>query len=513
MRPNTGGRVNTGIRNIYAGILNRVILIIFPFITRTMIVYIIGTSYLGLSSLFNSIFTVLNLSELGFGSALVYCMYKPVADGDREKIGALLHLYKKIYNAIGAFILLGGIIIMPFVPKLIKGSWPEDINIYVLYVLFLSNTSLSYFMFAYKKSLLMAYQRNDVISHINTLVSVSTSLCQIIMLVGFKNYYAYIVIAPIFTIIENLVTAKTVNKMYPDIVFGGGISREEKQVIAQHVKGIALQKLCSATKNSFDSIIISAFCGLTAVAIYGNYYYIMFSIHALLYLIPNSIRSIVGNSVASETKEKNYTDFRRFLFSYNWLSSWAAICLFCLYQPFMDLWMGSDKMLPLVSVFLLCVYFYELSMSDIIALYKDGAGLWWQGRYRTLIEAVSNIILNIVLGKMFGINGVIFSTIITLLLLGLGYGGYIIFSHYFTIAKFSDLIRTHLMNTLIVLFVGAITYATCQMIKIDSVILCLCCRAIICILIPNILFWLIFRKSEHFLYVKQLAKYTLTRKK
>jgi len=501
---NSDTRTKNGIRNIGAAIVNSSILLLLPFITRTAIIRILGSNYLGLSSLFSSIFTVLNLADLGFGSALVFSMYKPVADNDKEKVSALLNMYRRIYYIIGIVIFIAGLTLMPFLHYLIKGPWPINVNIYLLYLIYLINTSISYFIFSYKQALFIAYQRSDILSNIKTIISLAIYTLQLVILITIRNYYVYVIVLPVFTIIENIITAVIANRLFPDLSCKGKITIPEKRIIRDHVKGIALQKICSVSRNSFDSIVISFYLGLTTVAIYGNYYYIMSSIHNILYLIPNSIRASVGNSIACESVEKNYRDFKVISFIYMWLSGWCCICLLCLYQPFMQLWMGNHYMFPPETMLLFCFYFYELSMSDIISLYKDGAGLWWYGRYRTIIEAVANLVLNFVLGAIWGVNGIIAATIITIFFLGLGYGGYIVYAYYFKTKKFSEYILSQLSNIGITAFAGAITLFSCFLLPTKGIMNFLC-RVSICIIIPNIIFWVIYRKLKYYAEAKRFV--------
>ncbi|RGX70923.1 hypothetical protein, partial [Bacteroides stercorirosoris] len=172
-------RLNNSTRNIFAGLINKVLLILFPFISRTAIIYALGNEYLGLNSLFSSILMVLNLSELGISSALVYSMYKPIADDDKVKIRALLAVYKKWFRVIGVTLLTVGLTLLPFLKYLIKGEVPSDVNLYLLYLIYLFNTSLGYFLFAEKRALLTAYQRSDIVSNINSFVSLFLYLSQI----------------------------------------------------------------------------------------------------------------------------------------------------------------------------------------------------------------------------------------------------------------------------------------------------------------------------------------------
>ena len=197
-------RTKNAVRNIYCGLFNKIITILFPFLIRTVLIKKIGIEYAGLNSLFSSILQVLNLTELGFASAVVYSMYKPIAEDDKDTICALLNFYKRVYFIIGLVILALGTAVMPFLQHLIKGNIPQDINIYVLYSIYLVNTSLSYLLFGYKNSLLNAHQRRDVISNILTITQGLMNICQLLILVTIKNYYLYVLMMPIFTVLNNV---------------------------------------------------------------------------------------------------------------------------------------------------------------------------------------------------------------------------------------------------------------------------------------------------------------------
>ena len=157
------GRLKNSARNIFAGGISKFVSLLFPFIIRTIIIKEIGIEYAGINSLFSSILMVLSISELGFGSAMVYSMYKPIAEKEVKKVSALLNLYRKVFVFVGIFILCAGLLLMPFLNFLVRGDCPDDLNIYVLYFIFLINSVISYFAFAYKSALLTATQREDII--------------------------------------------------------------------------------------------------------------------------------------------------------------------------------------------------------------------------------------------------------------------------------------------------------------------------------------------------------------
>ncbi len=116
-------RTQNASRNIVWGTLNKIITLLLPFITRTVMIYTMGMNYVGLGGLFSSLLQVLSFAELGIGGALVFSMYEPIAEGDDVKVCALLNFYKKTYRVIGIVILCAELIMMPFLRNLIAGGY------------------------------------------------------------------------------------------------------------------------------------------------------------------------------------------------------------------------------------------------------------------------------------------------------------------------------------------------------------------------------------------------------
>lgn len=314
-------RTKNAKRNMIAGGLYKVVELGSPFVTRTILVYYLGVEYLGLGSLFSSILQVLNMAELGFSRAIIFSLFKPLALKDVKTVCAFLEYYKKIYKIVGTVIFFVGLILLPVVPKLIKGDYPHEINLYILFLIYLINTSISYWMFAYKNALLTAVQRQDIISNVNTIIGILKFIFQIIALIIFKSYYAFICLNIIFTILNNIFVHYITWKMYPEYICEGELNNGTKSSLTQQIKGIAIGKISQAARNSFDSIVLSMFCGLTELAVYSNYFYILTAVTGILGIIIEAISAGVGDSIATESVEKNYEDFKRFNFYYAWISS------------------------------------------------------------------------------------------------------------------------------------------------------------------------------------------------
>lgn len=484
-------RTKNATRNIVFGLLYKVMTILFPFIIRTVMLYVMGTEYVGLNSLFTSILSFLSLTELGVGSALVYSMYKPIAEDDEDQICALLNLYRKLYFYIGLIMLAIGVCLLPFLKYLVSSDCPEDINLYVLYIIYLANSVLSYLMFGYKQALLTAHQRNDLISKRSMVVQTGMYIVQIAALLIFKNYYLYIIWMPIFTVFTNLANVYIVNKMYPQYKCRGTVSKEIESSIKKKVMALFGTKVNSIVLHAADNIVISAFLGLIMVGKYGNYYYIMNALIGVMTVVYESFTAGLGNSIETESLDKNYHDFNVLTFLNMWLVTFCSVCLLCLYQPFMRIWVGESNMFPMSVVILLVIYFYIYQIRRIVLTYKDAAGLWWEDRFRPYVVMIVNLVGNLIMVQFIGIYGVILSTIFSMIV-SLPWENYTVFKFLFK-RKATEYYKKLFVYLIIACAVAAVTWLCC--FKIPYGIGWFLLEMVICLIIPNALMALIYFKS------------------
>lgn len=491
------GNVKNTTRNIVWGIVNRFCSFLIPFFVRTALIYLLGTEYLGLDGLFTSILQMLNIAELGFSSAIVFSMYKPIAMNDSERICALLNLYRTAYRIIGFIILVVGLLLTPFLSLLIKGNIPPDMNIYFLYFIFLGNTVIGYWMFAYKKSLLSAHQREDLNINANTVINLLKTFLQFCILAVFHNYYFYLLVMPIATIAENLYIDRLTRKRYPQYVCRGRLDQNSRRDISKRISGLMIRKISQLSRNAMDNIIISAFLGLSQVTIYGNYYTILYGVHTLMECITKAMTASVGRNIVVADTEKNHADMLRFTFMYMWIASVCVVCLIVIFQPFMLLWMGERLTLPNFDVILLCIYFYVLCWGDIISVYVTSTGLWWESRYRSAMEAVSNILLNIILGKYFGVSGIILATIISIVIVNFIYGTTIIYRYYFKNGKLYTYYLQRLFYAGVTVVTALIVYAVCSRLP-DGKFVDLLLKGMSAFVLSNICLLLAYHRTTNF---------------
>lgn len=492
-------RTKNATRNIIFGSILKVYQIAVPFLMRTAMIYYMGMQYLGLNSLFVSVLQVLNLAELGVGSAMVFSMYKPIVDDDKDTICALMRLYKLYYRFIGLVIAVIGLILVPFIPRLIHSDLPAGMNIYILYLLNLGATVLSYWLFAYKNSLLQAHQRGDVTSKVTLFTNTIQYALQLIVIIFIKNYYYYVIVALFTQALTNIVTAIVVTKLYPDYKPEGKLDEKVIKDINQRIRDLFTSKLGGVIVNSADTVVISAFLGLTVLAIYQNYYFVLTSIIGFVTIIFNACTAGIGNSIITETKEKNFNDLNKFTFIISWIAGFCTTCFLCLFQPFMDIWVKKESLkLSFSAVICFCIYYFIFEINQLLNTYKDSAGIWHEDRFRPLVTAMANLIMNLIMVQFWGVYGVLLSTVLSTLFVGMPW----LLHNLFTVLFEKTQVKPYLQKLLlyvIIVFIGCVlSYLVCLQLPNMSRWMILFVRAIICCIIPNVLYFIVYHRKQEF---------------
>lgn len=490
-------RTKNATRNMAFGTIQKIYQMIIPFLMRTLMIYFMGVQYVGLNSLFTSILQVLNLAELGVGSAMVYSMYKPIAEEDGTTICALMRLYKIYYRIIGCVIAIIGILATPLIPYFVKGSIPEELDLHVLYLLNLTATVFSYWLFAYKNSLLMAHQRTDITSKVSLIINTLQFFAQFSMIYIFRNYYLYLVVAILSQIANNIVTSRIVSRMYPDYLPKGKLDSETVKSINSRIKDLFIAKLGGVVLNSTDTIVISAFLGLTTLAVYQNYYFIVSSVCGILEILLTSITAGLGNSYITETKQKNYRDLKKITFMFYWLIGICTSCFLGIFQSFMRLWVGEKLLMPFSVVICLCIYFYLYETTRLMNVFKNAAGIWHEDRFRPLISALVNLGLNLAVVKYIGIYGIVISTIVALGVIEVPW----LLRNIFTVMYDTSLFKDYF--NLFISWIAA-TAISCSIVAVLTYKMKLSgwgafgFFAVASVLIPNFVFLLLMHKREEF---------------
>lgn len=506
-----GSRFHNIVTGILSGMINKLIAVIFPIIIRLVIIRTIGIQYLGLNSVFGSIIGILSITELGFSNAMVYSLYKPLAENDVGKVNALLKFLKHVNCMIGGIIGIVGVIAIPFLDVFISNDTGIDINIILLYLMYLTNTAVGYFLYSYKMCLLIALQRTDINNKILAKVKLAEYMLQLMVLVFLKDYYLFILVMPLGTIVTNLFISRYVNHNYPQYKCEGTLEKSELKVLFRNSGALAGNKINGTLILSADNMVISAFLGVTFVAVYQNYYTIVAALVSFVALIFDALRPSIGNSLVTESIEKNYDDYNSITMLISWISGWCSICLLCLFQPFISLYYGKEYLLDFSTVVLLAFYFFTWKILDVQVLFRDAAGLWWTDRLRPYIVSVANLVINILLVRTIGLNGVILSTVGTQMLISFPWLLVELNKDFFKKGIFSYCLKLIYYFCVIMLAAG-LTYLLCQHVNFSSPIIDFLSKACVCAILPNGVIFAFYCKRREFAKIESLYKNLLQRK-
>lgn len=490
-------RTQNATRNIFFGIVLKLYQIIVPFVMRTIMIYYMGMEYLGLNSLFTSVLSVLNLAELGVGSAMVYSMYHPIIVDDRETIKSLMRLYRTYYRIIGLIIAVAGGILTPFIPHLIHGSVPIGMNVYILYLLNLAATVFSYWLFAYKNSVLDAYQRTDIISKVTLVTNTVMYILQAWSIIALHNYYVYVMMALLGQLLNNIVVAIFATKMYPDLHPGKPLAKKSIKKINRRIRDLFTSRLGSVVVNSADTLVISAFLGLTMLAKYQNYFYILTAITGIVGVVYASVTAGIGNSLMVESEIKNVKDLTKFTFIISWIAGLCTCCLLNIYQPFMQLWVGKKNMLDFGCVVCFAVYFYIVEINQLLNTYKDAGGIWHKDRFRPLVTGIVNVVMNLVMVKFWGIYGILLSTVLSMMFVGMPWILYNLFTTMFDKSHFKNFLKKLAFYVVITVLACVLSAIICSFINFKPLIT-MVLRLFVCLFIPNVVYLIAFRKQDEF---------------
>lgn len=490
-------RTKNTLKNIQAGLFLRVCETVLPFLLRTVMIQTLGVEYLGLNGLFSSVLHILNLAELGVGSAMVFSMYRPIAEDDGTTICALMRLYRRYYRIIGLVIGVIGLALTPLIPKLIPDEVPAGLNLYVLYWMNLSATVLTYWLFAYKNSLLQAHQRNAVVSMITATTTTLKTVLQMLVLIFIGNYYVYVIVALSIQALTNIWTALVATRMFPDYKPVGKLPAEQTQMINRRIRDLFTAKLGSVVLSSADTVVISAFLGLTVLAIYQNYFALVTAVIHVIRTILQSMMAGLGNSFATETKEKNFRDFQKFTFLFMWLVGVCSCCFLGMYQPFMKIWVGEDLMLDFGAVICFAAYFFVYTLNRLLSIYKDAAGLWHEDRFRPFVTSVCNLVMNLWWVRSLGIYGVLLSTVVSMVFVGMPWVLHNVFTLFFDRSLLKGYVCQLLMYAGLTAVAGTLVSLICGQIRVaawGNLILC----AVVSVVVPNGVFYAVLHRHSLF---------------
>lgn len=421
-------RTNNAVRNVYSAVIFQILNIVIKFGMRTVFVYCLGQEYLGVSGVFSNVLTILSLTELGLGTAIVYDMYKPIAEGDTHKITQLVVFYKQVYAAIGIIVFIAGSVLIPFL-NVILTEVPNVSHLTLIYVLFLVKTSSSYF-FAQYTTVLSAYQKNYINTKYRMVFSVIKAVSESVLLLCTGQYLLYLVLDIILEIICSYCIYKNAVRLFPYIKEKTApLENAEIKKIWKNAMDMFSIKIGTTFVNATDNVIISAFVSTVLVGIYSNYGLIIQIILTSTILIQNAVIAGVGNVCVSNDTKKKSELFEKINFMYASIFSLIFGELVVLLQPFIVLWLGNEYRLEMPVVVIAILNCYLSGMHQPVEMYIYADGMFRYFKWKPWIEVFLNLVISILLAQKLGMIGVFLGTTISCLLTTFWYDAYIVYRY------------------------------------------------------------------------------------
>ena len=498
-------RTEYSLINMLTGMVGYGINTVVGFVCRILFVRFLGKDYLGLNGLFTDILTMLSLAELGFSSAIVYALYKPIAQKDEAKIASIMQYYRKAYMVIGCIVAAIGLAVMPFLDVIITDAPKIEENLYLLYLLYLLNTTVSYF-FSYRQSLFAAAQRQYIISGFSYVQTIGQSVLQIVYLILTHDYIGYLLIQISGGILYNIAISVKAGKDYPYIKKKDAppLPAEEKRSLFVNIRALAINKISGVFVNSTDNIAITYFSGLSSVGYASNYSLLSNMLGGVIGLVFNALPGSVGNLNATSDNEGRYRFFKVLNLTNFWLFGWGAMGIAFVSGDLVKLVFGAEYVVPFYIPLIIAVNSFTIGMLQACYVYKSTLGLFRYGQNLLFLTGIINLLLDVVLGRLWGVFGIFLATLSARLCTNLWYEPYAIFRYGFQKSPWLYA-RRYARFWGILLLTGGICWALCSLCHF-SIAVNVLLKIVICTLVPNGLFLLFFAGSEELAYLKGTAR-------
>lgn len=509
-------RSGKAIKNLSTGLLNKVIVLVLAFTTKTIFVRLLGAEYNGVSGLYTNILCVLNLADLGISNVLCYYLYSAVARNDENEILCLVNEFRKIYRIIALAIAVVGALLIPFLHILVKSSFPYN-EVVLYYLLYLLNSVVSYFA-VYRTMVFKADQKEYILNNIFTCSTIAMYILQLVYLCLFHDFVGYLVIQVLCTFGNNAFGNYLARKKYPYLATKNKIETKhvvDKKKLFEDVKATFIIKISATVLDQTDNIIISAMFGTIIVGYYGNYYMIITYLCSIATIVVNSVVAGFGNMLTEADDEKAYKMFEVAMSFFSLFAVFSVTAYVCIIQDFIPIWVGSQYLMDYVIVTgMLLVYFLRLTTTPVW-IYISTFGLFKQVKTANFAAAVVNVIVSVVLGlglRRFGVSygvfGVVAATFISRFICTFWVEGRAVMK------RMNHPFRLYLLTQVRTLITGAVilavSFAICRSIALTGWLKIIISLAV-CSVVTIVIEYLINRKNDSFVYLVNVIKGKLSR--
>lgn len=406
------GRTEKSIRNFVFALGSQAVTVLLSFITRTCLIYTLGIQAVAINGLFTEVISALSLAELGVGSAIVYNLYKPLAEGNHQKVSQLMNLFKKAYRVIALATLIIGVSLTPWIQFFIKDITYEIGYIRIVYLMFVFQSVVSY-LFSYKIALLEADQNSYIFTRITTIFRIIGTVLILIVLVTTKKYILFLATNILLVIATNAYGSHVVDQKYPYIDKKEKLPKEERAQIFGNIRNIFIKQFAGRVVDSTDNLLISSLVSTILVGYYNNYLIVIGVFKQLADKMMNAATASMGNLYVTGEADNKIEILNRLTFIFYAFASISAVGVFACIQPFMSLWLKNKYLLDNSVIMVLCLLLVTEITYKPLSTAMHLSGFFEIGRNISFVSAIVNLAVSIVLGMRIGMIGIFIGTMCT----------------------------------------------------------------------------------------------------
>ena len=413
---NLTSRTTKSLNNSMVAMTITTITIILQFFSRKVFLQYLGTDVLGLNTTVVNLLQFLNLAELGIGSATTFALYKPLSEGNKTALNEIVSLQGHLYRKIAFIIIISASILSIFFPIIFEKSPLPLWYAYASFLVMLFSSLLGYFI-NYRQVLLSANQEEYKIQYSYKTIMILKVIFQITFIYLFPKfgYQCWLIFEALFALIGSLSLNRIIKRNFPFLKKSTKPYKDLKIVYSEiitKIKQLFLHKIGIFVLGQTSPLIIYAYISLSMVALYGNYMMIMNGVRVIMGSLFNGVEAGVGNLIAENNINRIKSVFIE-LFSLRFFIV-ACVCflIYHLAPNFISLWIGDEYILSNSTLAILTLTLYISLFRTTVGAFIAGYGLF-QDVYAPIIEAAINISLSIILGKFYGLNGILTGVLIS----------------------------------------------------------------------------------------------------
>ena len=519
-------RTQNSFFNMVTGLGSELLLVVMNFITRRIFIQTLGSSYLGIEGYFTNILSILSLTNLGFGTAIVFKLYKPIEEKDQRRIQVLMRLYREVYFVVGCIIGGLGLILIPFLPRLVRdyGRLASlGLNGVFIFLLYLSKTVSSYWFFAYKNAFIRATQKGYLLTIVGYAVSIADCIAQILILVFTGNFVLYLVTQILFVILKNIINAIVCDRRHPYLreKITERVSRAEVIGIFKDCTATLLHQISGTVMRSSDNVVLGAMVGLGPVGLYANYLMIESNLSSLLNSVINATEASLGSLHSTNHLDWSRLCFRVVNFCSMWLYGVGGIGVAVLANEFIPLAFGQNNLVvtswttaggTVVSTplaFLIGIEIYLYGQINYCRIFRNITGTFRQVKYRPIASVIVNLVVSAALVPWLGIAGCVVGTIVAYQTTYLIFDPRVICRSALQQSPRSYYL-TNILYKAVTLAAGFLSWWLCSLISLGGVIGFIV-RGCVCVAAPSAVFTLCYHRTEEFRFMLHTVRDLLDR--